>query len=355
SFDDGAELLAAGAGGGSAVREANRRIDALTPRGGTDMVAGLSTGIEKVKAAYRQDRTNRVILLSDGVPNTANGLVEMARAATQKGIQVTTIGVGTDYNEDLMSKIADAGAGNYYFINDGQALASILRKELNELAAVVGREAVLKVEFASGVKPVKVFGYDAKLDNERAIIPLGDIFGGQNAEILVKVRHPKLEGDKLIAKVDLAFYDALKKADARDSRSISASFIGDAKAVHASVHKETAAKAEKIAAAEALNEAMEKVKQGRYDEARQQLATQRAQNAAAARSLGVASADVGEDTLAEFERKQQRIAHEREALEEYRHVEARTGDGRRIEVAANLGSAKEAADALEWGAEGVGL
>ncbi len=70
---------------------------------------------------------------------------------------------------------------------------------------------------------------------------------------------------------------------------------------------------------------------------------------------GYAIADPDPDTLAEFERKEQRIASEREALEEYRHVEARTGDGRRIEVAANLGSAKEAADALEWGAEGVGL
>src|SRR5215218_9196671 len=45
----------------------------------------------------------------------------------------------------------------------------------------------------------------------------------------------------------------------------------------------------------------------------------------------------------------------RETLAQYRHVEARTADGRRIEVAANLGSASEAEDALKWGAEGVGL
>ena len=51
----------------------------------------------------------------------------------------------------------------------------------------------------------------------------------------------------------------------------------------------------------------------------------------------------------------ERLAEERSALDEYRHVEARTTEGRRIEVAANLGSASEAEDALEWGAEGVGL
>jgi phosphotransferase system enzyme I (PtsI) len=61
------------------------------------------------------------------------------------------------------------------------------------------------------------------------------------------------------------------------------------------------------------------------------------------------------DTIAKFERMSEELAEELAALDEYRHVEARTTDGRRIEVAANLGSASEAEDALEWGAEGVGL
>jgi phosphoenolpyruvate-protein phosphotransferase (PTS system enzyme I) len=70
---------------------------------------------------------------------------------------------------------------------------------------------------------------------------------------------------------------------------------------------------------------------------------------------GSAITDPDRETVAEFEMMSQELAERRAALEEYRHVEARTTDGRRIEVAANLGSASEAEDALEWGAEGVGL
>ena len=70
---------------------------------------------------------------------------------------------------------------------------------------------------------------------------------------------------------------------------------------------------------------------------------------------GYAVTDPDLETVAEFERMSEALAEERAALDEYRHVEARTSDGRRIEVAANLGSASEAEDALEWGAEGVGL
>ena len=70
---------------------------------------------------------------------------------------------------------------------------------------------------------------------------------------------------------------------------------------------------------------------------------------------GYAIADPDEATISAFEEKQEKLAAEAAELEEYTHVEASTRDGRRIEVAANIGSAGEAEGALEWGAEGVGL
>jgi phosphoenolpyruvate-protein phosphotransferase (PTS system enzyme I) len=65
--------------------------------------------------------------------------------------------------------------------------------------------------------------------------------------------------------------------------------------------------------------------------------------------------DPDQDTVARFQKKSAALAEEGAVLDEYRHVEAITSEGRRIEVAANLGSASEAEEALEWGAEGVGL
>lgn len=70
---------------------------------------------------------------------------------------------------------------------------------------------------------------------------------------------------------------------------------------------------------------------------------------------GYAVTDPDGATVSEFERRSRDLAEERAGLDEYRHLEARTRDGRRIEVAANLGSASEAEGALGWGAEGVGL
>jgi phosphoenolpyruvate-protein phosphotransferase (PTS system enzyme I) len=70
---------------------------------------------------------------------------------------------------------------------------------------------------------------------------------------------------------------------------------------------------------------------------------------------GYAVADPDEDVISDFEQKQKDAAAEAALLEEYKHVEAHTSDGKRIEVAANIGSAEEAEGAISWGAEGVGL
>ena len=70
---------------------------------------------------------------------------------------------------------------------------------------------------------------------------------------------------------------------------------------------------------------------------------------------GYAVANPDPNTVAEFERKQEAVAEEWSALEEFKYVEGRTRDGCRIEVSANLGSTDEVEEALSWGAEGVGL
>src|SRR5215204_5504944 len=70
---------------------------------------------------------------------------------------------------------------------------------------------------------------------------------------------------------------------------------------------------------------------------------------------GYAIANPDAATISQFEEKQRDAAAEAALLEEYKHIEARTKDGRRIEVAANIGSAEETEGALAWGAEGVGL
>lgn len=277
SFDDGAELLAPGTRMTSSAKSlAKEKLGTLYARGGTDMLAGLSAGIRAVAEHQKGDQVNRVILISDGIPNVAEGLVEMARGAQGKGIGVSTLGVGVDYNENLMTGIANAGNGGYYFVADARKLPEIFSRELHSLMAVVARNAALKIEFGSGVRPTQVYGYDAQVGPEATLIRLGDLVGGQTSEVLLKVHHPALSGEKPVAHVELVYLDALKKESVRADRDVRATFTEDQRMVEASLDARTFAKAEQVETAQAVQTAMDAYARGDKDEAKKVLATRRA-------------------------------------------------------------------------------
>lgn len=283
SFDNGAEVLvAATPATPEAIARARARIDGLYARGGTDMAAGLKTGTDQAVAGKKGERVSRILLISDGRPNTDQGLLALARGAVKKGINVSTLGVGLDYNEDLMAAIANAGTGNYHFVADAAALAGVFGKELRELMAVVAKETTLKVQFASGVTPVKVHGWEAELNGETAIIRVGDVYGGQTAEVLVRVHHPAHQGQKLVARVEASYHDALARRARSEGREVTAQFTRDAAAVSRSVDRKVAAKAQLVLSAEATTEAMDQLKAGRRDAARAIIARHKGELAAGA-------------------------------------------------------------------------
>lgn len=94
-------------------------IHRLSDGGSTNLGGGLVEGIKQVAAHVDTSDVNRVLLISDGLANRGvqepAELNRISREALQKGIITTTIGLGADYNEDLMTGVADHGGGNYYF------------------------------------------------------------------------------------------------------------------------------------------------------------------------------------------------------------------------------------------------
>lgn len=110
-------------------------IDRLQPRGGTNIYEGLRRGFDLLGEYPSNVRQNRVIFLSDGLATVGNtsqaSIMEMARQWIGKGIGLTTIGVGNDFDVALMRGLAENGAGNYYFLEDGAAAGEVFTEELD--------------------------------------------------------------------------------------------------------------------------------------------------------------------------------------------------------------------------------
>jgi Ca-activated chloride channel family protein len=260
SFDNGAELhgsttiRAKGAGDDADVVHLLNAIDALFARGGTDMLSGFDVGEKAALDIADPQRINRLLLLSDGNPDSEANLEDRVRSLAKRGVTTTTLGLGADYNEDLMAKLADAGLGRYFFVEKGAQLAKIFDEELRSLSAVVAREAVVEIAPATGVDVDDVIGFTHDTSKGVITIPAGDIYAGRTTDMLLRLRvdaRQATSGQRVV-NVKVSYRDVKAQARVAVSRPLDAAFTNDLALVEKSAVNEVAVKVESWRAANAL-------------------------------------------------------------------------------------------------------
>ncbi len=119
---------------GSESKEQLRAIvRGLVAEGGTNIHEGLEAGMMMAASELSLERQSRVILLSDGNITVGRGEYDvrvLSETYIAEGIGLTTIGVGSDFNVDLMRGLAERGAGNFYFLEDPSAVREVFTEEL---------------------------------------------------------------------------------------------------------------------------------------------------------------------------------------------------------------------------------
>lgn len=138
-----------------------QKIARVQPRNMTALHGGWVEGGVQVSKHLDPRHLNRVILLSDGLANVGETnpdvIASDVKGLAKRGVSTTTMGVGDDYNEDLLTAMADRGDGNYYYIESPEQLPDIFGMELQGLMATVGRAVRLRVELQGDVELTDVF------------------------------------------------------------------------------------------------------------------------------------------------------------------------------------------------------
>ncbi len=255
SFDDGAvDHGSATMSGADSAELARLRaaIGELFARSGTDMIAGLDVGGSAAARIFDQGRVNRLLLLSDGRPNVEPGLRERAGALAAKGVLTTTLGLGEDYNEDLMAALADQGRGHYYFVERPDQLARIFAAELSSLSSIVAKEASVELVPAPGTRVVEVIGFPAHTDARGVVtVAAGDIYGGRVTDLLVRLAVDGGTAGRELLVVRTSASALSTGAREQVASSLAASFSGDAAAIARSAAPSVMVKVEKWRAAQA--------------------------------------------------------------------------------------------------------
>ncbi len=136
----------------------------LTPQGGTNMEAGYATGTELLDE-YRQvdpeNYENRIIFLTDAMPNTGDtsrtGLTGLAADNADSAIYTSFIGIGLDFNADLVSSITQTLGANYHSVHSTEDFKRRLDEGFDYMVTPLVFDLSLKLE-SSGYDIKAVYG-----------------------------------------------------------------------------------------------------------------------------------------------------------------------------------------------------
>ncbi|WP_339431614.1 vWA domain-containing protein [Pseudomonas sp. EA_65y_Pfl2_P78] len=172
-------------------------IEQLTAGGPTAGASGIELAYQMAQQAFIPKGINRILLATDGDFNVGvsdfDSLKQMAVDKRKTGISLTTLGFGVDnYNEHLMEQLADAGDGNYAYIDNLREARKVLVDQLASTLAVVAKNVKLQVEFnPAQVSEYRLLGYENRAlkreDFSNDKVDAGEIGAGHTVTALYEI------------------------------------------------------------------------------------------------------------------------------------------------------------------------
>ncbi|WP_445180215.1 vWA domain-containing protein [Pseudomonas sp. McL0111] len=172
-------------------------IEQLTAGGSTAGASGIELAYQMAQQAFIAKGINRILLATDGDFNVGvsdfDSLKQMAVDKRKTGISLTTLGFGVDnYNEHLMEQLADAGDGNYAYIDNLREARKVLVDQLASTLAVVAKNVKLQVEFnPAQVSEYRLLGYENRAlkreDFSNDKVDAGEIGAGHTVTALYEI------------------------------------------------------------------------------------------------------------------------------------------------------------------------
>jgi Ca-activated chloride channel family protein len=176
------------------IRQALRSLSA---GGSTNGQAGIELAYSMAEQAFIKGGVNRVILATDGDFNVGvinhERLIELIKHKRQKGIALTTLGFGQgNYNDHLMEQLADAGNGNYAYIDTIHEARKVLVDEMNATLLTIAKDVKIQVEFNPDlVAEYRLLGYENRAlkreDFNNDQVDAGEIGAGHSVTALYEL------------------------------------------------------------------------------------------------------------------------------------------------------------------------
>lgn len=169
----------------------HRIVDGLHPGGQTFLSGGLEEGFRQAQSARRRGYLNRVLLLSDGLANVGTvgrgALRERAAAMSERGISVSTFGVGNDFDEELLAMTAAGGGGTYHYLSDPERIVTALSSEFDAASRTAAADVEIIIRLKKDCRFGSVLGREWRREGDEYVVRLGDLSGGERRTLFASL------------------------------------------------------------------------------------------------------------------------------------------------------------------------
>ncbi|HOS84694.1 MAG TPA: VWA domain-containing protein [Bacteroidales bacterium] len=199
-------------GNGSYLRDMILDIQA---GGGTDIYTGMMLGYKEIVKNFSAEYTNRLILLTDGYDSRpTQELLDASKTYTSKGIELSAIGVGSSYNQALLTLLSEQGNGNLYFAYDTKDISGSYEKELANLVSPLIKNFKLEIVYSPQITFKQLYGLKWKKSEANTVkVSIDKLYASYTKTALVAFNlnetDKKIEKNPLLLRV--SYYDIQTK------------------------------------------------------------------------------------------------------------------------------------------------
>ncbi len=207
--------------------ELKNAIGMIEPAGGTEMATGMALALQEIQRPLAARGVNRILLLTDGrTYGDESRCVEIARRAQSRSIGLTALGVGTEWNEDLLETMTARENSRAHYITSTQEVGAVFAEELKRMGSVFAQQVRLRIAtrpdaLVRSMDQVQPFIAPISIIEEadkQWSGGLGDWTGNDTQAFLVEVVVPPLpSGDHPLMKLSLHYH--LPSTNLRDQTS----------------------------------------------------------------------------------------------------------------------------------------
>jgi Ca-activated chloride channel family protein len=211
------------------VGDLDRLLAQMEPSGGAALYDALNQGAAQVRRYAGPNTINHLVLVTDGPPTKGprefDDFSRLAGVFAQEGMTLSAIGLGQEFNEDLLAALARIGNGRFRYVDQPEKLVDALQAEIAPLRTLLAREAVLTVEFKPVCEEVTSYGWEPAVVEGRVVTyRFPYVFAAQDLSVLTAAEMSPRHLSYSLATVRLRWKEAASDATHEATTTLSILF-----------------------------------------------------------------------------------------------------------------------------------